>query len=1021
MPTLSATACPGSPPAPESPSSSDLSESPHVLLRRSIFLSNRGRHDHALQTATAALSLLHQPLDSVSEVPYLVQLGSAHLSLGQLPSAEKVLRRALDIDPRSVTALTTLADVLKATDPIQIPESLDLLRRAFKICQLPSPQLNCSPKSRVAINSVTTVSSAPATMTTVTSNKRAISPPKSSTKSSATPSPSSSLSPPSLPQVANTKPISQLTTTTSNTNSNPAVPASLSEPSASSLPTEVRQETCTKLAALLTDVGVRLKIAGLPASAIDHYHEALDVCPTYAHALYNLAVAHADSGNTTKARECYEKCLKLNPMHVEAWCNLGVLHRNECHTDLAMQAYERALACNPNFDLAKSNLAVALCEKATVIKDSDRKMAKRLYKKSLALQPSFSDAHYNLGVLYAESGKLERALVSYNLAVQYNPRSSEALNNLGVVYKELGNMEKALEYYKKALQYDERHHQTHNNIAVVYTLMGNVDVAAEHLRLANVLSPQYAEAYNNIGVLLRDQGDIDSAIWHYERCSQLDTRADMASQNRLHALCYSERWTKAQVFEQHQRWGAAFQGRIDEEIEQAVNGSQTGNPVAAHLLKCLREPPKPDPDVRRGPRTDKPLRIGYLSPDFFTHSVSYFAEVLLKHYDRDGFEVFAYANVAQPDSKTDKFKGYVGERWRNIWGMTASAVGKLIMADNIDILVELAGHTANNRLDVMALRLAPVQVTWIGYPNTTGLESIHYRVTDGTVDPITTSQNFTEKLWRLPDVFLCYTPATEAPEELSEPPSLSSGGIVTFGSFNVLAKIQSRTIKLWAEILKRVPNSRLLLKAKPFGAEGAKRRMEQLFEKEGIQAERLDLVPLIPSTRSHLQVYSNVDVGLDPFPYAGTTTTCEALYMGVPVVTLGTRPEHGDHAHNVGVTLLKAVGHNDLVARNDDEYVDIAVGLGTDFTRLEAVRKNLRSKMMKSALGNHRRYMRNVERMFCEMWRERGGATGNREESVESSGTGACRTVSEVSDDDDDDVRERDRDGDEGVAGGSTE
>lgn len=900
---------------PLSPSRPDFSESPQILLRRSVFLSNRGRHDDALRAANAAVSLMHS-IDDPSLTPYLVQLGAVHQAQSNNPVAEKVLRRAVHLDPASSDALTALAVVLKAGDPVRIPECLDLLRRARKASLRPSE----------------------------------------------------------------TPPTASLSTS---------------------------EDASSKLAALLTDVGVRLKLAGLPASAIDHYHEALEVCPTYAHALYNLAVAHADSGDTAEARQCYEKCLKLNSTHVEAWCNLGVLHRNDGQTDIAMHAYERALACNPNFDLAKSNLAVALCEKATVVKDTDRKAAKRLYKRALALQPSFSDAYYNLGVLYAESGKLERALVSYNLAVQFNPRSTEALNNLGVVYKELGNMEKALEFYKKALQCDKQHHQTHNNIAVVYTLMGNVDVGAEHLKLANMISPQYAEAYNNIGVLLRDQGDIDSAIWHYERCSQLDARADMAAQNRLHALCYSEKWTKAQVFEQHKLWGAAFQQRIDQEIKQAVTSSQTGNPVAAHLLKCVNSPPRPTTDTPRGPRTGRPLRVGYISPDFFTHSVSYFAEVLLRKYDRDGFEVYAYANVAQPDAKTERFKGFVGDRWRNIWGLTASAVGKMIVGDKIDILVELAGHTANNRLDVMALRLAPVQVTWIGYPNTTGLGTIHYRVTDGTVDPVDTAQQFTEKLWRLPDVFLCYTPALEAPEELTEPPSATSGGIITFGSFNVLAKIQSRTVKLWAEILRRVPNSRLLLKAKPFGAGGAKRRMEEMFEKEGVAASRLDLVPLIPSTRSHLQVYSNVDVGLDPFPYAGTTTTCEAMYMGVPVVTLGTRPENGDHAHNVGVTLLKAVGHEELVAFTEEEYVHTAVHLGTDLTRLSSIRRTLRRDMMASGLGNSTQYMRDVESMFCGMWQDRGGTVADagdavngcaiREESVES-GTVVCRTVSEVSD-----------------------
>lgn len=724
-------------------------------------------------------------------------------------------------------------------------------------------------------------------------------------------------------------------------------------------------------------------MAGLPGPAIQNYEEALDVCPTYSQALYNLGVAYTDAAEPAKARNCYEHCLQVNSAHVEAWCNLGVLHRNSGNIDLATQAYERALSVNPNFDLAKTNLAVALCEQGTACKEKDRNQARRLYKKSLALHPSFADAHYNLGVWYAEASKLQRAIVSYNLAIKFNPSLTEAYNNLGVVHKELGNMQMAIECYKRALQCNKQHHQTHNNIAVVYTLLGNVDDATHHLQLANSLSPQYAEAHNNMGVLLRDQGDIDSAIRHYERCTELDSRAVMAAQNRLHALSYSEKWTKAEVYHQHKLWGIAFQERIDKEIIEAASSAHANNPIAVHLLRCLENPPAPDPTKPRGPRSGHPLRVGFLSPDFFTHSVSYFAEVLLTYLDTEGFKIYAYANVAQPDGKTQRFRTLLGEHWRNIWGLSASAAAELIINDQIDILIELAGHTANNRLDIMALRLAPVQITWIGYPNTTGLSTIHYRVTDGVVDPPNTTQHFSEKLWRLPVSFLCYTPAQDAPEESSPPPCLLSGGIVTFGSFNVLAKIQSRTIKLWAEILNRVPHSRLLLKAKPFGSSTAKKRMEKLFEEEGISTERLDLVPLIPATRSHLQVYSNVDIALDPFPYAGTTTTCEALYMGVPVITLGVKPEHGDHAHNVGVTLLTSIGHPELVAFSEEDYVEKAVELGTDVQRLKKVRRRLRRDMMDSPLGQSRRYVRKVERMFCDMWVERGGQVADAYEQAD--------------------------------------
>lgn len=755
------------------------------------------------------------------------------------------------------------------------------------------------------------------------------------------------------------------------------------------------QEVLTNLSSTLTDVGVRLKNAGLPANAIEHYNEALIVMPQYGQAYYNLGVAYADSSLVEEAMSSYLKCIQLHPGHVEAWCNLGVLHRNAGRLDDAIDCYNRALSSNPNFDLAKHNLAVALCERGTAIKEAgDRKGARALYKRALALCPNFADPHYNMGVSYVEEGKLERALASYSLAVHFNENLKEAYNNLGVVHKDLGNLEKAVECYKKALCCDQQHQQTHNNLAVVYTLLGNTELATNHLQMAITICPQYAEAHNNIGVLLRDEGDIDGAIEAYEKCIKLDPRADMASQNRLHALNYSDLWNKEGVYEEHRKWGEAFQARIDSEVTACVVASPS-NSLAKNVEAWAKAPPRPDPTISYGPGTTRPLRVAYMSPDFFTHSVSYFAEVLLAYHSADAVTVFAYANVAQTDAKTERLKNYpsVQNRWRNIWGMTSVQVAELIIEDEIDILIELAGHTANNRLDVMALRLAPLQLTWIGYPNTTGLCSIHYRVTDGSVDPEDSTQKFTEKLWRLPETFLCYTPSIDAPTSVSSPPCELSGGIITFGSFNVLAKCQPRTIKLWAKILNSVPNSRLLIKAKPLGTSSAKRRLENQFEEYGVSPSRLDLVPLIPATSSHLQAYSNMDVALDPFPYAGTTTTCEALYMGVPVITMGVRSENGDHAHNVGVSLLTTIGHPELIGYTEEEYLEKAVSLATDLPRLKRVRNSLRQDMMSSALGRHKKYVECVENMFCDMWEEQGGKCGRH---VEKTGSTNKRRTEEV-------------------------
>lgn len=744
------------------------------------------------------------------------------------------------------------------------------------------------------------------------------------------------------------------------------------------------------LAALLTDIGVRLARASLPAAAFEHYEQAVGIAPDYAQAWYNLGVCAADTGDSQRAANCYLRCVQINPHHTQAWTNIGVLRKASGSISLAVQAYERALAIDPNYTLAKRNLAIALCELATTNKGVvSAKDTIKVYKRAISLQPTFADAHYCLGVAYCEMGKNERALTEYQLAAQFNPRLIEAHHNLGVVYKLLGNFDASVAAYKAVLAVDANHHQTHSNIAVVYTLLGDVEKAADHLRVAMSIAPNYAESHNNAGVLARDQGDIEQAILHYERCVALDESSMMAAQNRLHALNYTDAWSPNRVFEEHVKWGESFKARMKKQIVEAVNSS-TGsatNPELAKYMSTMKRPralgaiPRGAATEQNGARAGnassaRPLRVGYVSPDFFTHSVSYFVEVLLAKHSSDKITVYTYANVARPDAKTARLSQYpnVKERWRNIWGASAVAVANMILDDEIDILVDCTGHTAANRLDVFALSPAPVQVTWIGYPNSTGLDTIHYRVTDPRADPVDTTQRFVEKLWRLPESFLCYTPSADAPEVCAIPPCMNSGGIVTFGSFNVLAKTQQRTINLWAAILKRLPGSRLLLKSKALGAPSGRRRIEGLFEAAGVSADRLDLVALIPSTVMHLQHYSHIDIALDPFPYAGTTTTCEAVYMGVPVVTLGVGAQHGDHANNVGVSLLTSIGHQDLIAYSEQDYLDIAVRLASNPNQLADMRRKLRSQMMASALGDAARYVANAEAMLFGMWKEQGGA-----------------------------------------------
>eukprot|EP00262_Sarcandra_glabra_P010160 TRINITY_DN2508_c0_g4_i1.p1 TRINITY_DN2508_c0_g4~~TRINITY_DN2508_c0_g4_i1.p1 ORF type:complete len:618 (-),score=71.05 TRINITY_DN2508_c0_g4_i1:81-1706(-) len=463
-----------------------------------------------------------------------------------------------------------------------------------------------------------------------------------------------------------------------------------------------------------------------------------------------------------------------------------------------------------------------------------------------------------------------------------------------------------------------------------------MDAAASMIEKAIVANPTYAEAYNNLGVLYRDAGNISLAIEAYEHCLQIDPDSRNAGQNRLLAMNYINEGNDDKLFEAHRDWGKRFM-RLYSHHTSWVN------------TKVM----------------ERPLIIGYVSPDYFTHSVSYFIEAPLLYHNYANYKVVVYSAVVKADKKTDKFRDRVlkkGGIWRDIYGIDEKKVASMVREDKVDILVELTGHTANNRLGMMACRPAPIQATWIGYPNTTGLPAIDYRITDSLADPPDTRQKHVEELVRLPECFLCYTPSPEA-GPVSQTPALSNG-FVTFGSFNNLAKITPKVLQVWARILCAVPNSRLVVKCKPFCCDNVRERFLSTLEQLGLESLRVDLLPLILLNHDHMQAYSLMDISLDTFPYAGTTTTCESLYMGVPCVTMA----GSIHAHNVGVSLLSKVGLGHLVAKNEDEYVQLALQLASDVTALSNIRMSLRELMLKSPVCDGANFILGLESTYRKLW-----------------------------------------------------
>jgi predicted O-linked N-acetylglucosamine transferase (SPINDLY family) len=404
----------------------------------------------------------------------------------------------------------------------------------------------------------------------------------------------------------------------------------------------------------------------------------------------------------------------------------------------------------------------------------------------------------------------------------------------------------------------------------------------------------------------------------------------MADSSRLFALHYDPAVSARAVCDAHAAWGRRFPDLL------------------------APRPASADPGRR--------LRVGYVSPDFRQHSCAYFFEPLLTAHDRGQVELFLYSEAVREDATTARLKA-LADHWRATSGRADAAVAAAVAADRIDILVDLAGHTSGNRLGVFAQRPAPLQLTWLGYPGSTGLGSFNGRLTDAWADPPGVDEFATEPLLRLPH-FLCYGPPGHAP--LPGPPPCLQGRPPTFGSFNAPAKLNDAVLDLWGRLLQRVPAAQLLLKGRGLGDAETRSWIVEAFQQRGIAAERIDCRGWTPDRESPLACYHQLDVALDPFPYNGATTTCEALWMGVPVVTLA-----GDrHAARVGISLLQAAGLADWIATSEEDYLRIAESLIAAPDRLAAERQTLRARLQASPLLDAASFARAVEGMYRQLWQK---------------------------------------------------
>jgi predicted O-linked N-acetylglucosamine transferase (SPINDLY family) len=678
----------------------------------------------------------------------------------------------------------------------------------------------------------------------------------------------------------------------------------------------------------LNNQATALNMLGRHEEAAKSCRHVLKLGENHFHTHNNLGNALHGLGRIEDSIASYRKAIDMRPDYAEAHNNMGIAFWKSGRIDDAEACYRHALQIRPNYFDAHNNLGL-VCKEQGRIDD-----AEACYRQALLIKPDDAETHFNLGTLCQEMQRMAEAEENLRRALQIKPDHAEAHNNLGGLLKESGRMVEAEASFRRALQIRPEYADGLFNLGIVLQDMGRMDEAESYYRQALQIKPDHGGAYNNLGGIFKDIGQMEEAEACYRRALDIKQDDVFAYSNLAFTLNYNSDRSREEILAVHQNYDQRF-----------------GLP--------LREKWHPH-NNRREPR--RRLKVGYVSPDLRMHSVAFFLEPLLREHDRQSVDLYCYAEVARPDTVTIRLQRLT-DHWRSTVGMSDEALARQIAEDGIDILVDLAGHSSHNRLLVFARKPAPVQVTWLGYPHSTGLLAMDYRLVDTLTDPPGDADALaSEALVRLDDGFLCYAAPVDAPPP-APPPNMASGNI-TFGSFNNPAKLSSVTLDIWAMLLGRVPDSRLIVKGKCFVDNVSKKAFLAKLTQRGVNAERVTMLGLTTDLAAHLENYGQLDIALDPFPYNGTTTTCEALWMGVPVVTLlGDR-----HAGRVGASLLTQIGMTDLIANSAQSYIDIAVALAENTSRLHELRWTLRERMVASPLCTAQIFARKMETAYRDMW-----------------------------------------------------
>lgn len=644
------------------------------------------------------------------------------------------------------------------------------------------------------------------------------------------------------------------------------------------------------------------------------------------------------TGDVLAAETAYRCALRLRPVYPEAMVSLGIALRHKGEIEAAIGLYEKALLIQPKMVAALANLSNALALRAekkaeeTFDETPDQESLDAVGR-AVALDLKNPVLHRNYGVLLAHAKRRREAVEAFNEALTLDPTDVEACLRLGDALVALGGLTMAIQAYEKWLDKNPPSAPVMRALAGALTRSGAIDKALEWSEKVLVIDRDGNALMTFAGALMQARRQVE-AISNHREAILLSGGIAATYSGLVMGLNYVSEAPDI-IFAAHEEFG----GRLP--------------PVVNRPHRRVRPP---------GDR----LRVGYVSGDFVHHSVSHFIGGLLEHRDRERFEVFCYHNNPISDFMTARLKSH-DQNWFECHGLSDEGLRHRIIEDQIDVLIDLAGHTAHSRYAMFALGAAPVQLSYLGYPTVSGVPAIDFRITDETIDPGDMPPFPSEAPLCLPRTMFCFRPDSNAPALV--PPPAQGAEHVTFGSFNNIAKVTDHTLCMWADAMNTVPGSRLLLKSGAMAQASNRANIEAFMLERGIDSQRLMLQPWKADKRNHLEIYNEIDIALDPFPYNGATTTCEALWMGVPVVT-----RRGmTHTSRMGASLLGAIDQKDWVAESDADFTRIVTKLATDIDSLATWRKSARDRMAASPLLDERGFTRDFEALLLRAWQLKSG------------------------------------------------